>query len=275
MRATRALVVDDAPDIRMLADLVLTMRGQQYVTSYFVNEADVVICSQGATFFDSHVTGGLVSALEPIGLMRRIGLGETLRMALAGNDERVTALICLDSSKSRDPAPIFLRWDGTPYGPRLEHELIATLTDSARLDVLQAMMKAHALAMFEHHAFESVVVQGVNLPVSVLVPADGSAPDNEDLEPLFQAIIEQHARFLKSNTGRRVVIEGHTDERGGREYNLALGQRRSEAVRRALGLLGVPDSRIEAVSFGEEKPATQGGEESAWSQNRRAEISYR
>ncbi len=58
---------------------------------YFVNEADVVICSQGATFFDSHVTAGLVSALEPIGLMRRIGLGDTLRMALLGNDERVSA----------------------------------------------------------------------------------------------------------------------------------------------------------------------------------------
>jgi enoyl-CoA hydratase/carnithine racemase len=58
---------------------------------YFVNESDIVLCSQDATFFDSHVTFGLVSALEPVGLMRRIGLGETLRMALSGNDERVTA----------------------------------------------------------------------------------------------------------------------------------------------------------------------------------------
>lgn len=58
---------------------------------YFVNEADVVICSQGATFFDSHVSAGLVSALEPVGLMRRVGLGDTLRMALMGNDERVGA----------------------------------------------------------------------------------------------------------------------------------------------------------------------------------------
>lgn len=62
---------------------------------YFVNEADVVICSQGATFFDSHVSAGLVSALEPIGLMRRIGLGDTLRMALMGNDERVCAQTAL------------------------------------------------------------------------------------------------------------------------------------------------------------------------------------
>ncbi|HYE40027.1 MAG TPA: peptidoglycan-associated lipoprotein Pal [Ramlibacter sp.] len=98
--------------------------------------------------------------------------------------------------------------------------------------------------------------------------------DSYVVKPEFQSVIDAHARYLRSNN-RNVVIEGHTDERGGREYNLALGQRRSEAVRRALGLLGVPDSRIEAVSFGEEKPATQGGEESAWAQNRRAEISYR
>lgn len=98
--------------------------------------------------------------------------------------------------------------------------------------------------------------------------------DSNAVKPEYQSLIDAHARFLKSNN-RNVVIEGHTDERGGREYNLALGQRRSEAVRRALTLLGVPDSRIEAVSFGEEKPAAQGGDESAWSQNRRAEISYR
>ena len=71
------------------------------------------------------------------------------------------------------------------------------------------------------------------------------------------------------------MIEGHTDERGGREYNLALGQRRSEAVRRALNLLGVADSQVEAVSLGEEKPASAGSDESAWSKNRRAEIAYR
>ena len=66
--------------------------------------------------------------------------------------------------------------------------------------------------------------------------------DSYVIKPEFQSLIEAHARFLKANNGRRVNIEGHTDERGGREYNLALGQRRSEAVRRALGLLGVPDT---------------------------------
>lgn len=99
--------------------------------------------------------------------------------------------------------------------------------------------------------------------------------DSYVVKPQFQSLIEGHARFLKANGGRKVNIEGHTDERGGREYNLSLGQRRSEAVRRALGLLGVADNQIEAVSFGKEKPAAPGSDEAAWAQNRRAEIVYR
>lgn len=99
--------------------------------------------------------------------------------------------------------------------------------------------------------------------------------DSYVIKPEAQPIIEAHARFLRTNGQRRVALEGHTDERGGREYNLALGQRRAEAVRRALGLLGVGDAQLEAVSFGKEKPAATGSDESAWSQNRRVEISYR
>ena len=99
--------------------------------------------------------------------------------------------------------------------------------------------------------------------------------DSYVVKPEYQSLIEAHARYLRANGGRQIVIEGHTDERGGREYNLALGQRRSEAVRRALGLLGVADTQIEAVSFGKEKPATMGSDESSWAQNRRAEITYR
>lgn len=91
----------------------------------------------------------------------------------------------------------------------------------------------------------------------------------------FQPLIETHARFIKADKGRKVVIEGHTDERGGREYNLALGQKRAESVRSAMGLLGVSDSQVEAVSFGKEKPAVLGSDEAAMAKNRRAEISYR
>ena len=99
--------------------------------------------------------------------------------------------------------------------------------------------------------------------------------DSYTLKPEYQSLIDGHARFLKANPQRRISIEGHTDERGGREYNLALGQKRSEAVRRSLTLLGVNDSQIEAVSFGKEKPAVTGSGESVWAQNRRAEITYR
>ena len=91
----------------------------------------------------------------------------------------------------------------------------------------------------------------------------------------YQSLIDAHARFMKSGNARKVVIEGHTDERGGREYNLALGQKRAEAVRRSLGLLGVPDGQLEAVSFGKEKLAAQGSGEEVHAQNRRAELSYR
>jgi len=99
--------------------------------------------------------------------------------------------------------------------------------------------------------------------------------DSFAIKPEFQDVIEAQARFIKSDKNRRVSIEGHTDDRGGREYNLALGQKRAEAVRRALGLLGAPDAQLEAVSFGKEKPAVQGNDENAMSRNRRAEISYR
>ena len=91
----------------------------------------------------------------------------------------------------------------------------------------------------------------------------------------YQSLIDAHARFMKSGNARKVVIEGHTDERGGREYNLALGQKRAEAVRRSLGLLGVPDGQMEAVSFGKEKLAAQDSGEEVHAQNRRAELSYR
>ena len=99
--------------------------------------------------------------------------------------------------------------------------------------------------------------------------------DSYAIKPEYQNLIESHARFLKANGARKVVVEGHTDERGGREYNLALGQRRAEAVRRSLGLLGITDNQVEAVSFGKEKPAAMGSDEAAWAQNRRAEIAYR
>lgn len=99
--------------------------------------------------------------------------------------------------------------------------------------------------------------------------------DSFEIRPEFASVLEANARYLAADASRRLALEGHTDERGGREYNLALGQKRAEAVRRAMGLLGVRDSQMEAVSFGEEKPAMTGLDEAAFSKNRRVELTYR
>jgi peptidoglycan-associated lipoprotein len=96
--------------------------------------------------------------------------------------------------------------------------------------------------------------------------------DSFAVRPDAQPVIEGHARVLAANKGRRLLLEGHTDERGGREYNLALGQKRAESVARALVLLGVADGQLEAVSFGKERPAAEGNDEAAWEKNRRVEL---
>jgi len=88
-------------------------------------------------------------------------------------------------------------------------------------------------------------------------------------------VIEAHGRRLRADDKLRVALEGHTDDRGGREYNLGLGQKRADAVRKALSLMGVADSQMEAVSFGKEKPAVPGNTEAAMQENRRVEINYR
>ena len=98
--------------------------------------------------------------------------------------------------------------------------------------------------------------------------------DSYSVKGEYQSVLEAHARYLRADRSRRVNIEGHTDERGGSEYNLALGQKRSDAVRRALVVLGVPEGQMESVSFGKEKPVAQGSDESAYSQNRRAALNY-
>ncbi|RPH46517.1 MAG: peptidoglycan-associated lipoprotein Pal [Burkholderiales bacterium] len=98
--------------------------------------------------------------------------------------------------------------------------------------------------------------------------------DSFTIKDEFRGVVEAHAKYLVANKTRKVVIQGNTDERGSREYNLALGQKRSEAVRRALASLGVADAQIEAVSFGEEKPKSTGSDESAFAENRRADLAY-
>ncbi len=101
------------------------------------------------------------------------------------------------------------------------------------------------------------------------------ALDSYAVDSQYDGMLAAHANYLASHKNRSVTIEGNTDERGSSEYNLALGQKRSEAVVQKLKLLGVPADRLEAVSFGKEKPAVQGSGEAAWSKNRRADIRYR
>jgi peptidoglycan-associated lipoprotein len=90
----------------------------------------------------------------------------------------------------------------------------------------------------------------------------------------FRPLVEAHARYLVGNRGARMTIQGNTDERGSREYNIALGQRRADAVKRMMTLLGAQEAQIESVSFGKEKPKNPGHDESAWAENRRADIVY-
>jgi peptidoglycan-associated lipoprotein len=90
----------------------------------------------------------------------------------------------------------------------------------------------------------------------------------------FKPVVAAHAKYLSQNRAMRMVIQGNTDERGSREYNLALGQKRADAVKRTMTLLGAQASQIETVSFGEEKPRAQGSTEQAFAENRRADIVY-
>lgn len=98
--------------------------------------------------------------------------------------------------------------------------------------------------------------------------------DSFSVKDEYKPVIQAHSKFLVENAGAKVYLQGHTDERGSREYNLALGQKRADAVRRIMTVLGVKDNQIESVSYGEEKPKVAGQEESAWAQNRRTDIVY-
>lgn len=99
--------------------------------------------------------------------------------------------------------------------------------------------------------------------------------DRAEIKPEFREIIEAHAQYLNNNSNTRVVLEGHTDERGTREYNMGLGERRANAVRQLFTLQGVASNQIETVSYGEERPVALGNDEESWRLNRRVEIVYR
>ncbi|NND59206.1 MAG: peptidoglycan-associated lipoprotein Pal [Gammaproteobacteria bacterium] len=99
--------------------------------------------------------------------------------------------------------------------------------------------------------------------------------DEFEIKPDYMDVLAAHASNLADDRSQRIVIEGHCDERGSREYNIGLGERRAQAVRRVLMLQGVSASQIQTISYGEERPAAPGHNEQAWARNRRAEIVYR
>lgn len=98
--------------------------------------------------------------------------------------------------------------------------------------------------------------------------------DSFSVKEEYKPMIEAHAQYLKQNSKAKAFLQGNCDERGSREYNIALGQKRAESLRKMLSVMGVSDSQMETVSFGEEKPKSEGHDEAAWAQNRRADVVY-
>jgi peptidoglycan-associated lipoprotein len=98
--------------------------------------------------------------------------------------------------------------------------------------------------------------------------------DKFDVKESYRPLVEAHGQYLRENPTAKMLIQGNTDERGSREYNVALGQRRSDGVKKMLLLLGAKEAQVEAVSLGEEKPKQEGSSEQAWSQNRRSDMLY-
>jgi peptidoglycan-associated lipoprotein len=99
--------------------------------------------------------------------------------------------------------------------------------------------------------------------------------DKYEVKDEYRDLVAAHAKYLVANRGFKMLVQGNTDERGSREYNLSLGQKRSEAVKRSLVLLGAKEDQVESVSLGEEKPKNPGHDESAWAENRRADMLYK
>jgi peptidoglycan-associated lipoprotein len=94
------------------------------------------------------------------------------------------------------------------------------------------------------------------------------------VKPEFRAMLEAHAKYLQDHPQASIRLEGNSDERGSSEYNLALGQKRAVAVKMVLNVLGIPDTRMETISFGKEKPRASGHDQASWAENRRADIVY-
>jgi len=158
---------------------------------------------------------------------------------------------CASKVKLEDKVPVESR-TGTSVGPEGGAAAGAGTSNVANVDLGRGAAGGTTLPRVIYFDFDSYLVRDE-----------------------FRPIIDQHAKTLSVDRKKKVTIEGHTDERGGREYNLALGQKRSEAVLKSLVLMGAADAQLEAVSYGKERPAAQGNDEATWAKNRRAELNYK
>jgi peptidoglycan-associated lipoprotein len=198
-----------------------------------------------------------LSRLAPLQALSALALV----VALAGCSTPVS----LDEGKSTPtPAPVTSAQSGgsgstTPAQPAATPQSQVATVDLARERAAQ-----------EAAARERAIAAAANLPRVLYFDFDSFL-----LRPEDKGTIEGHAKALIAQPAARMSLQGHADERGGREYNLALGQKRAESVAKAMELLGVNASQIEAVSFGEERPADTGRNEAAWAKNRRVELNGR
>jgi peptidoglycan-associated lipoprotein len=169
---------------------------------------------------------------------------------------------CSSTPLSTDVAPVESRPTGTAQSGAGSTTGGASASGTAQSGVATVDLAASRAA--------SAAAAAANAPRVVYFDFDSFVIKDE-----FKPAVDTHAKALAADKTRRMTIEGHTDERGGREYNLALGQKRAEAVLRSLALLGASEQQLEAVSFGEERPADPGHDEAAWAKNRRAELKDR
>jgi len=150
------------------------------------------------------------------------------------------------------------------------------LEDKAKVE--EKPVKVETTTPADPNAIKTVVtgsVDPLNDPQGVLAKRSVYFDyDSYVVKDEYKSVVENHSKYLGTNKERKILIQGNTDERGGSEYNLALGQKRAEAVRKSMSLLGVPESQIEAVSLGKEKPKATGHDEASWAENRRADIVY-
>lgn len=167
------------------------------------------------------------------------------------------------------------------------HQLYAALLLTIGLAACTTTTGSSSKYAAHHYAFGRPAADATGVAPVVVKPQRGrSGPDNVAHIVYFdfdsytvrasdRGILESHAQWMRSHPEQSLMLQGHTDARGGTEYNLALGQKRAESVRKSLQILGVDSSRVEAVSYGKERLADQGTSEAAHQRNRRAEFEYR